>query len=431
MGVPPATLRGALEPWCAVGATGALRVEDPPGGAIFIVDGRLSYAECGLVTGVDKLLTASGRVPADVWRAAVASGRATGRIGDTLVADGYISRNELALSALSALMDAAFFLFDAAVTAQFEPDAVNPLGTFCELEFAEVCAEVDRRRRLLADVWPDPAIDTAAVVPARRLRGHQVSLTAAQWEIVANADRRRSPTDLARLLGRETFVMLLEARRLARSGLIEPGRPGGSAVAESVAAVRARTAAAMVRATSDHRSPTYPSEGGQSTDGQSADGRSADPPSPDRRSVDRASAGLPPVDRASAGAPPVDRASVDRASGDRQPGDRQPGDRRVPDQRVDSRSAGPARGSAAVPAGAVPATSGVGLSSVTLPVRTPADDPDETRGLDVPLPRRRTGGTGGTGEPRRWPADPAVERPVEECSESTLMRIQRALRALR
>jgi hypothetical protein len=377
-------------------------VEDPPGGAIFIVDGRLSYAECGLVSGVDKLLTASGRVPADVWRAAVAAGRATGRIGDTLIADGHISRNELALSALSALMDAAFFLFDAAVGAQFEPEAVNPLGAFCKLEFAAVCAEVDRRRRLLADVWPDPAIDTAAVVPARRLRGHQVSLTAAQWEIVANADRRRSPTDLARLLGRETFVMLLEARRLARSGLIEPGRPGGSAVAESVAAVRARTAAAMVRA------------------------------SPDRQSVDRRSVERQGLDRGF-----VDGQSADRGAGDRGPGDRQFPDQLVPDQRVppqqvDARSAVPARGSAAVPAPAVSAAvpAGVGLPSVTLPVRAPAEETDDAHALQVPLqvplPRRRAG------EPRRWPAPRADDgRAGEECSESTLMRIQRALRAMR
>lgn len=365
----PSTLRGALEPWCAIGATGALRVEDPPGGAIFIVDGRLSYAECGLVSGVDKLLTASGRVPADVWRAAVASGRATGRVGDTLIADGHISRNELALSALSALMDAAFFLLDAAVTAQFEPDAVNPLGAFCELEFAAVCTEVDRRRRLLDEVWPDPAIDTAAVVPARRVRGHQVSLTAAQWEIVANADRRRSPADLARVLGRETFVMLLEARRLVRSGLIEPGRPGGSAVAGSVAAVRARTAAAMVRA--------------------------SDRPVQDRR-------------------PPEKQEKP--AQHQRTP------DQRVPEQRIDIRPV-PARGSAAVPAAAA-----APVPSLTL--TTPAQAADEQGRRDqagpVPLPRRRAG------EPRRWPANPVDEsRVVEECSESTLMRIQRALKALR
>ena len=339
--VSPSTLRQALEPWCAVGATGALRVEDPPGGAIYLVEGALTYAECGLVSGVDKLLTASGRVPAEVWRGAVAAGRATGRIGESLIADGQISHNELALSVLSALMDAAFFLFDAAVGAQFEPDTVNPLGPFCYVEFAAACAEVDRRRRLLADVWPDPAIDTAAVVPSRRLRGHQVSLSAAQWEIVANADRRRSPADLARLLGRETFVMLLEARRLARSGLIEPGRPGGSAVAESVAAVRARTAAAMVRAS---------------------------------------------------------------------------------EQRIEARATIPlARGSAAVP-------------MVTASVPEPESRAERGRGGgerareptagQVALPRRRLA------EQHQWPASPAEQMrpPVEECSESTLMRILRALR---
>jgi hypothetical protein len=44
----------------------------------------------------------------------------------------------------------------------------------------------------------------------------------------------------------------------------------------------------------------------------------------------------------------------------------------------------------------------------------------------VPLPRRRLA------EPHRWPADPQLVRaPAEECSDSTLMRITRALRALR
>jgi hypothetical protein len=345
-----------LEPWCAVGASGALRVEDPPGGAIYIVDGRLSYAECGLVCGVDKMLTASGRVPADVWRSAVAAGRASGTIGETLIADGHIGRNELALSVLSALMDAAFFLFDAAVSARFEPDSVNPLGQYCALEFAAAGAEVDRRRRLLADVWPDPAIDTAAVVPARRLRGHQVSLTAVQWEIVANADRRRSPADLARLLGRETFVILLEARRLVRMGLIEPGRPGGSAVAESVAAVRARTAAALVWAS---------------------------------------------------------------------------------EQRIETRAAGPsARGSATVPV--VPAPDPVPQPPLPQrsdaprppdgpPVAQPrADSPVAPAARNGQLPRR-------VAEPNRWPVAPVPDTrpPAEECSDSTLMRIHRALRALR
>jgi hypothetical protein len=94
----------------------------------------------------------------------------------------------------------------------------------------------------------------------------------------------------------------------------------------------------------------------------------------------------------------------------------------VPAQ-VDVRPIAPARGSAAVPA-AGPAG---GRPSVTLPVRTQAEETDESRGPQVPLPRRRAGG-----EPRRWPAVPPDDgRVAEECSESTLMRIHRALRALR
>ena len=401
--VSPSTLRQALEPWCAVGATGALRVEDPPGGAIFIVEGGLTYAECGLVSGVDKLLTASGRVPAEVWRGAVAAGRATGRTGESLIAEGHISHNELALSVLSALMDAAFFLFDAAVGARFEPDAVNPLGPFCYVEFAAACAEVDRRRRLLTDVWPEPAIDTAAVVPSRRLRGHQVSLTAVQWEIVANADRRRSPADLARLLGRETFVMLLEARRLVRSGLIEPGRPGGSAVAESVAAVRARTAAALIRASE-----------------QRGEARAAIP-------LARGSAAVPVV-----------TAQIPESAGTRETAVRETAVRETAVRETGNRENGNRREAGADHVGIARETgrhsdrvddaghddAGRDAAGRDAAGRDGERAREPTAGPMLPLPRRRLA------EPHRWPVAPVdqVRAPVEECSDSTLMRILRALR---
>jgi hypothetical protein len=235
-------LRDALEPWCAAEFSGALRVIDAPGGSVYIVDGLIEYAECPVVSGVDRLLTASGRLPADAWRAALAAGRTRLRVGDELVASGLISRVEVETVVLLALYDAAHVLFDAAVEVRFEPGVRHPLGVECRLDLAEVCREVDRRKRSLVDAWPDASIDTAAVVPARRLPNQFVALTALQWEVVANADRRRSPIDLARLLGRDTYTVMLEVRRMARVGLVEPGRPGGSAAAESVAEVRARTA---------------------------------------------------------------------------------------------------------------------------------------------------------------------------------------------
>ena len=235
-------LRDALEPWCAAELSGALRVIDAPGGSVYLVDGRIEYAECPVVSGVDRLLTASGRLPAEAWRAALAAGRTRWRVGDELVAAGLISRLELETVVLLALYDAAHFLFDAAVDVRFEPGVRHPLGVECRLDLADVGREVDRRKRSLVDAWPDASIDTAAVVPVRRLPDQFVALTALQWEVVANADRRRSPIDLARLLGRDTYTVMLEVRRMARAGLVEPGRPGGSAAAESVAEVRARAA---------------------------------------------------------------------------------------------------------------------------------------------------------------------------------------------
>ncbi|GIJ68642.1 hypothetical protein [Virgisporangium ochraceum] len=110
----------------------------------------------------------------------------------------------------------------------------------------------------------------------------------------------------------------------------------------------------------------------------------------------------------------------ERRAPDRRTRDRE---QRVPEQRIEARAAAPARGSAVVAAAAA-----VGVPPINVPV--PAHVADEPGRRDqagpVPLPRRRAA------EPRRWPANPADDnRVVEECSDSTLMRIQRALRALR
>lgn len=238
---PARLVRDELEPWTAVGVTGALRVLDPPGGTVYLTNGRISYAECPAACGVDRLLTASGRLPAETWRSALAAGRAGRRVGEALVSQGLLAPAELEAVVLAALYGAAHFLLNMDSAVRFEMGAGHALGSVVELDVHAVRAELDRRGRLLADAWPDSRVDTHAIVPARRLPGHQVALTALQWEIVANADRRRTPMELARSLGRDTFATLLEVRRLARAGLVEPGRPGGVASAPRSAA-RARDA---------------------------------------------------------------------------------------------------------------------------------------------------------------------------------------------
>ncbi len=233
-------LREVLEPWCAAGVSGVLRVPFPPGGAVYVHDGKLEYAECPLAGGVKRLLTRPGRLKLGTWRQAVAAGRETSQVGQQLVDTGHLTRFELEATVLTAVFDAAFFLFDLTETRGFEPGTRSYLGHSHALDVAVVGHEVDRRKRLLADAWPDPAVDTMAVRPCKRLNGHSVALTALQWEILSHSDSQRTAVDLARVLGRDTYSVLLEVRRMIRAGLVEPGAPGTSSANRAFAVWRRR-----------------------------------------------------------------------------------------------------------------------------------------------------------------------------------------------
>jgi hypothetical protein len=229
--MPPSSLRDVLEPWCAAGLTGVLRVAHPPGGSIHLLEGRISFAEYPAAAGLEQMLVASGRLPAEDWRAAMHAGAADCRVGEQIVHSGLLTWAELETVVAAAVLDAAYFLFDLATPLEFEPGVRHPLGSPQTWDLDAVRAEVDRRRSLLQDAWPESNVDVSAIVPQRQLRGHCVALTSLQWEIIANADRCRNPMELAQLLGQDTFSVILEARRMVRAGLLEHSRliasPGG------------------------------------------------------------------------------------------------------------------------------------------------------------------------------------------------------------
>jgi len=214
-------VRDQLGALAATGSTGALDLVGPPGGTIYLRDGRVSYAECPLVNGVGELLTRSGRLTEAAWASAVA----TGRTGEILIERKALSAAGLELAVLSALFGAIMFQLDTAPETRFEREIGPSVGAVQAIGLDQVCVEVERRRRLLRDAWPDDTVDTTPVGPVPRLRGHHVVLTAPQWAIVASADRVLTPLDLARQLGGDPFALLLEARRLIRAGLLEPCAP--------------------------------------------------------------------------------------------------------------------------------------------------------------------------------------------------------------
>ncbi|MGX6607769.1 DUF4388 domain-containing protein [Micromonosporaceae bacterium Da 78-11] len=202
--------------------TGALMVGGHPGAAVYVLEGRVIYAESPAAPGVGALLTSSGRLAARTWQNALDLGTSTARVGRLLVDQGHLTQGELELCVLGATYDAAYFaLTDPDAPAEFLTGATHWLGPVVHIDPQAVAKEARRRARLLDAIFPDPRVDTLAVSPAQRPPRERITVTAPQWELLVQADGQRTPADLALLLGRAGFATVQELRRLAAAGLIE------------------------------------------------------------------------------------------------------------------------------------------------------------------------------------------------------------------
>ncbi|MET9801506.1 transcriptional regulator [Streptomyces sp. NPDC006368] len=211
-------------------ATGALLRDH---GTLYLLDGRIVHAESPVAPGLDVLLTTAGRLPRDGWTEAVAHAGVRREVGRYLVDSGRIGDGELEICHLAALFDAAFFaLTPGSGPTRFRYGVEHWFGPVRPVSVAEVWRETARRRHLLDEVWPYPAVDSAPVVPRPPAPGQ--TLTTRQRELLAHADGARTPPDLARALGRPAFHTVLDVRRLAAAGLVAtppepaPGAPGGA-----------------------------------------------------------------------------------------------------------------------------------------------------------------------------------------------------------
>ncbi|GAA0475781.1 hypothetical protein Ade02nite_41990 [Paractinoplanes deccanensis] len=202
--------------------TGALVVGGHPGGAVYVLEGRVIYAESPAAPGVGELLTASGRLAGRTWQNALDLGTSTARVGRLLVDQGHLTQGELELCVLGATYDAAYFALSAPeAPTDFLPGATHWLGPVAHIDPGAITREVRRRVRLLDEIFPDARVDTAAVTPAPRAPRERVTITALQWELLVHADGQRTPADLALLLGKAGYATIQELRRMAALGLLE------------------------------------------------------------------------------------------------------------------------------------------------------------------------------------------------------------------
>lgn len=152
-------------------STGALRLGR--NGTIFLHDGRVTYMECAQTPGVERLLTARGRMTEAALRGLQADGGCA-----RLLEEGALTPGELQFAVLGAVLDAAFFLLPISGTRpKFRPGERHWLGGQWFFDVAGLVRECARRRAHLADIWPSAEVDTLPVRPVPWLPGHGVTLT--------------------------------------------------------------------------------------------------------------------------------------------------------------------------------------------------------------------------------------------------------------
>ncbi|GAA1251255.1 hypothetical protein GCM10009665_47460 [Kitasatospora nipponensis] len=208
----------AAEQWADSRATGALHTAT---GTVYLERGAVVHAESPQAPGLARLLTTCGRIPPQSWQQTVERFGAERRVGRMLVEQGWLTQGELELCHLGALYDAAYFaLGTLSRTTSFEPGVRHWLGAVNAVSPRRLRRETVRRRDLLERIWPWPQLDTAPVVRCARPARTGPRPSPRQRELLDHADGRRTPADLARLLGRSAFATTVEVRRLAACGAV-------------------------------------------------------------------------------------------------------------------------------------------------------------------------------------------------------------------
>jgi hypothetical protein len=231
-------LREALMICTVSGTSGVLRITGDPGGTIHLADGLVTAIETAGAPGPEVLLLRSGRVSESAWDAAFAAAAAGGRaMNAELIRRQLAGTGELEALLLTALADAMFALAIGTVEEyRAEP---GPPGSVLALapgaEADGLLAEASRRIKIIASS-PFPAVHRRGrLVAAPGAVRPGVRLGQGQDEILALADGRRTPRDLAFALGRGVYAMTVQLARMHQDGLLVPvsevvtSRPGRQA----------------------------------------------------------------------------------------------------------------------------------------------------------------------------------------------------------
>ncbi|SIO85720.1 hypothetical protein [Nocardiopsis sp. JB363] len=202
--------------------TGSLRVFGPPDTTLHFHHGLVIAVPTPAAPGPDTLLLRTGTVGADTWATARERALATGDLGAELLDRGHVSAALLELALTRSVLDGVFAmgLTPSNRGGQVLPGALPPLLRLDEgIDPDQALREAARRHTNLTHRWGPPA-DLARLRPAAEAAPERAP-SRAHHDLLLRADGRRTPRDLAFVLGREVSAVMADLTRLAERGLID------------------------------------------------------------------------------------------------------------------------------------------------------------------------------------------------------------------
>ncbi|WP_329425786.1 hypothetical protein OG339_36285 [Streptosporangium sp. NBC_01495] len=212
------------------GFSGVLRVEGGPGGALWVRDGLVVAATTPVAPGPESLLLRSGRVSEKDWTDAYTTGAPSDRLAAELAGRGVIGEASLEAVCLAALFDAVF----AMVLYGVESCAAETVGPGDRLPLLPVLPGVGRerlaretaRRMGHVETWRrlglsmrvrpvPPAVPVPTLLGSDRIRR----------AVLERANGRRTPRDIAFVLGKGLFSVMSEIARMVEEGVLDLDGP--------------------------------------------------------------------------------------------------------------------------------------------------------------------------------------------------------------
>ena len=200
-----------------------MRVSGRPGGSIYLADGRIVSVETPGAPSIEVILLHSQLVDEFGWDTAFAASAASGgrTMGEELVARGIIGAGRLEALLRTTIADGMLALAYGLVEAcRAETPAAGPLTLEPGVPAGWLLNETSRRIQALGSLPDRGGRERVRVVAVPGAIAPGLVLGGGRDEIVALADGRRTPRDLAFALGRGLYATMLQLGQMRQEGLI-------------------------------------------------------------------------------------------------------------------------------------------------------------------------------------------------------------------